>query len=331
MPDNSGVGSGSSIHKFQIDISEIATLIKISDEIGADISEGRRLLLIAINMGKSSKNFDIIAKYLGESRSLMERAIEEVIVEKLKSIQSQLETRKDSIPPELGTMQKFQATLEYFKIKDYKVVAQSIRSINEDIQIFTTGKATAAKNAAEEKLTEHQAHITPSEQNIPPFPLPPPPQMHQQTTPPVSTPSVVPLPSSQAIPTSKPSPTPPQAAPLPPPPQSQSSPAQSRPPQSPPPHTSSLQLQAPAIKSSPALAPAPQSFSQTSSMEHAASQEKPKPDIRLETASEPKKCSSCMGKIKQGLPVLVCRCGQTYHEPCAKRAGRCVMCGAVFN
>jgi len=37
-------------------------------------------------------------------------------------------------------------------------------------------------------------------------------------------------------------------------------------------------------------------------------------------------CLFCRGKIKQGLPMVVCACGATYHEPCANRAGLCLKC-----
>jgi|GEM_PF-4321204 len=38
-------------------------------------------------------------------------------------------------------------------------------------------------------------------------------------------------------------------------------------------------------------------------------------------------CAFCRGKIKVGLPMVLCECGATYHEPCANRAGKCLKCG----
>ncbi|MGB9635793.1 MAG: hypothetical protein ACPL1Y_00880 [Thermoplasmata archaeon] len=42
-------------------------------------------------------------------------------------------------------------------------------------------------------------------------------------------------------------------------------------------------------------------------------------------------CGFCRGKIKVGLPMVVCECGATYHEPCANRAGKCLKCGKALK
>jgi hypothetical protein len=39
------------------------------------------------------------------------------------------------------------------------------------------------------------------------------------------------------------------------------------------------------------------------------------------------KCNICLGLIKPNLPVIVCRCGNTYHESCAERVEVCPQCG----
>ncbi|MCX8174286.1 MAG: PHD finger domain-containing protein [Thermoplasmata archaeon] len=44
------------------------------------------------------------------------------------------------------------------------------------------------------------------------------------------------------------------------------------------------------------------------------------------TADAVYQCVFCRGKIKQGLPIIVCECGATYHEPCASRIGVCQKC-----
>lgn len=47
------------------------------------------------------------------------------------------------------------------------------------------------------------------------------------------------------------------------------------------------------------------------------------------TAEKDEKCAFCNGKIKAGMKMVVCgKCGATYHVPCAKRAGKCRVCGA---
>ncbi len=42
-------------------------------------------------------------------------------------------------------------------------------------------------------------------------------------------------------------------------------------------------------------------------------------------------CGFCRGKIKVGLPMVVCECGATYHEPCANRAEKCLKCGKALK
>jgi hypothetical protein len=43
------------------------------------------------------------------------------------------------------------------------------------------------------------------------------------------------------------------------------------------------------------------------------------------------KCFACNGKIKTGFPLIQCQCGNTYHEPCGERIGKCPMCGVSFR
>ncbi|UCG68287.1 MAG: hypothetical protein JSV09_10750 [Thermoplasmata archaeon] len=43
------------------------------------------------------------------------------------------------------------------------------------------------------------------------------------------------------------------------------------------------------------------------------------------------KCYACNGKIKPGLMVIECGCGNTYHEACGDRLGKCPMCGTDFK
>ena len=133
MADTDSPAPSSMVQKFQVDIAQIATLIKTSDEVGADISEGRRLLLIAINMGKTSRNFEIIAKYLAESRALMEGAIEDILVQRMKTLQDDIAARKEKLPAALEVDKKFQVALELFKNKKYKEVIDGIKVILEDI------------------------------------------------------------------------------------------------------------------------------------------------------------------------------------------------------
>ncbi|MEM3444631.1 MAG: hypothetical protein QW115_01495 [Thermoplasmata archaeon] len=48
-------------------------------------------------------------------------------------------------------------------------------------------------------------------------------------------------------------------------------------------------------------------------------------------ASGNEKCNFCKGKIKAGLPIIKCKCGAVYHEPCAKRLGKCNACNTSFE
>lgn len=68
-----------------------------------------------------------------------------------------------------------------------------------------------------------------------------------------------------------------------------------------------------------------------SSEESLKTREKVKPAAQpKETVAEkPEKCAFCNGKIKPGMKMVMCgKCGATYHVPCAKRAGKCKVCGA---
>ena len=50
------------------------------------------------------------------------------------------------------------------------------------------------------------------------------------------------------------------------------------------------------------------------------------------TAEKLEKCAFCNGAIKPGMKMVVCgKCGATYHVPCAKRAGKCKVCGASLE
>jgi len=49
------------------------------------------------------------------------------------------------------------------------------------------------------------------------------------------------------------------------------------------------------------------------------------------TAEASAKCGVCKGKIKKGMTVIQCGCGEVYHEPCANRAGKCPKCGTSIK
>ncbi len=51
----------------------------------------------------------------------------------------------------------------------------------------------------------------------------------------------------------------------------------------------------------------------------------------VKKAKGTEKCSLCRGKIFEGSEMAICsKCGATYHVQCAKRAGRCKICGNIF-
>jgi len=55
------------------------------------------------------------------------------------------------------------------------------------------------------------------------------------------------------------------------------------------------------------------------------------PQFKKYKAQKAIKCYACNGKIKPGLVLIKCNCGNTYHEACGERLGRCPMCGVVFK
>jgi hypothetical protein len=55
------------------------------------------------------------------------------------------------------------------------------------------------------------------------------------------------------------------------------------------------------------------------------------PAFKKVKAEETYKCYACNGKVKPGLMVIKCNCGNTYHEACGERLGKCPMCGTMFK
>jgi hypothetical protein len=55
------------------------------------------------------------------------------------------------------------------------------------------------------------------------------------------------------------------------------------------------------------------------------------PSFKKVKADKTLKCYACNGKIKPGFVVIECNCGNTYHEACGDRIGKCPMCGTKFK
>jgi hypothetical protein len=55
------------------------------------------------------------------------------------------------------------------------------------------------------------------------------------------------------------------------------------------------------------------------------------PSFKKIKADKMLKCFACNGKIKPGFVVIECNCGNTYHEACGDRIGKCPMCGNPFK
>ncbi|HUS56443.1 MAG TPA: hypothetical protein VMY17_00290 [Thermoplasmata archaeon] len=55
------------------------------------------------------------------------------------------------------------------------------------------------------------------------------------------------------------------------------------------------------------------------------------PPFKIGRASEVSRCVSCQGKIKPGFDTVSCRCGNQLHLACAKRAGKCPVCGQEYS
>ncbi len=53
--------------------------------------------------------------------------------------------------------------------------------------------------------------------------------------------------------------------------------------------------------------------------------------FHLEEATGEEKCGICKGKIQEGLEMIVCECGGTYHRSCGERKGECPECGVEFE
>ncbi|MEE9490376.1 MAG: hypothetical protein V3V91_08060 [Thermoplasmata archaeon] len=58
---------------------------------------------------------------------------------------------------------------------------------------------------------------------------------------------------------------------------------------------------------------------------------KEKKDIIKMVAEKDTKCNLCRGKIKKGFPMVVCPCGEEFHDTCAGRVEECPECGASFT
>ncbi len=51
----------------------------------------------------------------------------------------------------------------------------------------------------------------------------------------------------------------------------------------------------------------------------------------LSKAESASKCAVCKGKIKPGLEIITCECGETYHKACGERMGKCAKCGRSLD
>ncbi len=58
---------------------------------------------------------------------------------------------------------------------------------------------------------------------------------------------------------------------------------------------------------------------------------KKEPAFKKYKAEKVVKCYACNGKVKPGLMIIECECGNTYHEACGERLGKCPMCGVIFK
>ncbi len=54
-------------------------------------------------------------------------------------------------------------------------------------------------------------------------------------------------------------------------------------------------------------------------------------DIIKAVAEKESKCGICRGKIKKGLPMIICPCGQEFHATCAGRAEKCPACETTLT
>ncbi len=55
-------------------------------------------------------------------------------------------------------------------------------------------------------------------------------------------------------------------------------------------------------------------------------------EIKVEIAEESTNCPICKGAIKKGLKVVRCKkCGDAFHELCAKTAETCPKCEAAIS
>ena len=55
------------------------------------------------------------------------------------------------------------------------------------------------------------------------------------------------------------------------------------------------------------------------------------PPYKLGRATGVSKCVLCQGRIKAGFDILSCRCGSQLHLACAKRSGKCPVCGQKYE
>jgi hypothetical protein len=55
------------------------------------------------------------------------------------------------------------------------------------------------------------------------------------------------------------------------------------------------------------------------------------PPFKIARAKEVSRCVLCQGKIKSGFDIVSCRCDSQLHLACAKRGGRCPVCGQKYS
>ena len=344
MADDFDENPSSSVEKFKINISEIAELIKISDQINADISEGRRLLLIAINMGKTSKNFNMIAKYLNESKTLMENAIEEALVIKLKEMQEHMEIKKKDFTPDNIVIMKFKEAIELYRLKKYDGVIKNINAINDllehepqqpDKSVEVTPLILKPVEKVQDEWLESpiiRTKKTYIEQEEPV-------QLSETTTSLENKYADTIMPKQQTDDADYKSPIQESNISVHPPMMKEKvvQPTQEKTIETPV-SVNSLSIESDAAKKEqeqldvstfvPHDIDVKDEWSETPIQKKSSPPEQP---ITTTISPELCKCAICLGKIKPGFKMIKCKCSITYHEMCGKRNGKCTSCGASFS
>ena len=285
------------ISKFQI--NEIVPLLRISEKYNVDISEGKKLLVKALHVARTTRNLDEIVHFLEGSKKEIELSLQAHFIRWHAFLKMDLDKKKDIITAD-STLPHLMETARVFTVdKNYETAATLLGRCEVEL-LKLVAPPLQAKPSQPDVVIKPEPKIEPK----------PEPRQEPKYEP---APVLKPEPKREPVQDYKPQPE------IEDKPFFKSEPEQEKEPVAktePQPETSPARKPDSIIDSKPELKP---------------EQADKKDTYQKVEVKELAKCGLCMGKIKPGAIAIECACGIYYHEQCGKRAGKCPNCGVSFE